>query len=564
MDNRIKVVAALLLIGGSYWLYQTLGTATLAITSEPAGAQIRVDGRVRGLTPIARLELDTGSHKLEVSHSYFRTHVEGMTLRRGDHLVKNVSLAVGEGTLSLLSNPRGAWVEVDGVRLADKTPTTLKTQAGERSIVMGQAERRAVAQVHTLQADKTLEVNFNLNIDPHGNFTLTTTPRNAVIEFVGKDIVYSSQVRIPIGEYTLSVSKPGYATQTFRYTVRYGNNLHQVTLARDYGSLKVTTTPVDADVEVTFTDAGKSRRKTYTRDMQVPVGKVEVRARALGHRTAFRSLNMTSQGTSLRFDLKPMTVEVGRVFTDPLKVGGRGPQLVVVPAGEFVMGNAAGPLSEQPLHPVLLAQPFAVSRFEITIEDYLAYLEATGGTLHERLNATDLRHAIAYVSHADAVEYAQWLTQQTGQKYRLLSESEWEYIARAGSSSTYFFGEDPEQLCQYANVADRSTRQVFRQWDTLACDDQQVRPGLVGSYQPNNFGVYDIYGNVAEWVADCGMPGYTLAPDDGAAKDTSGSCSTHGVRGGSWDSQAVEASSAYRFSAGSANDDRGIRLLRVL
>jgi formylglycine-generating enzyme required for sulfatase activity len=564
MDKRIKVAAVLLLIGGSYWLYQTLGTATLAITSEPSGAQVRVDGRVRGLTPINRLELDTGSHKLEISHSYFRTHVEGMTLRRGDHLVKNVTLAVGEGTLSLLSNPRGAWVEVDGVRLPDPTPTTLKTQAGERSIVMGQAERRAVAQVHTLQADKTLEVNFNLNIDPHGTFTLTTTPRNAVVEFVGKDIVYTPQIRIPIGEYTLSVSKPGYATQTFRHTVRYGDNLHQVTLAREYGSLKVATTPADADVEVTFADAGKSRRKTYTRDMQVPVGKVEVRARALGHRTAFRSLNMTRQGASLQFDLQPMSVEIGRVFTDPLATGGHGPELVIIPAGEFVMGNAAGPPSERPPHTVMLAQPFAVSRYEITIGEYLPYLKATGGTLHERLNAEDLRHGMAYVSHADATRYAQWLSRQTGQKYRLLSESEWEYVARAGTSSTYFFGEDPEQLCQYANVADRSTRQVFRQWDTLTCDDQQVRPGPVGKYQPNNFGVYDIYGNVAEWVADCGLPEYTLGTDDGAAKNTGDSCNSHGVRGGSWDSQAVEASSAYRFSASSANDDRGIRLLREL
>ncbi len=564
MDNRIKVVVALVLIGVSFWLYQYLGTATIAVSSEPAGAQVKVDGRVRGITPLSRLELDSGSHKLEVAHSYYQTHVEGLSLQRGDHLVKHLVLEVGEGTLSLLSNPRGAWVEVDGVRLRDRTPTTLQTSAGEHTIVMGQAERRAVAQVHTLNAQQTLEVNFNLNIDPHGSLTMVTRPSSAAIEFVDKDLVYAPQMRLPIGEYTVRVSRPGYETQTFRYTVQYGDNRHEVTLARAFGLLVVTTSPAEADVQVSYVEGGRTQRKPYQRDMQVPLGSVELRARAIGYRTALRTLNLTGEGATVRFNLEAMQVQAGRVFSDTLAVGGQGPELVVIPAGRFVMGNASGPPSEQPAHTVVLPQPFAVSRYEVTIGDYLKYLQDRGLDLHERLNAADVTHALAYVSHADATKYAQWLSEQTGQTYRLPSEAQWEYVARAGSQETYFFGQDPEQLCTYANVADRATRQVYRQWDTLACDDQLVRPGPVGSYQPNAFGVYDIYGNVAEWVADCGMPEYTLASDDGSVADTRGSCSSHGVRGGSWDSQALEASSSYRFSASSANDDRGIRLLRVL
>jgi formylglycine-generating enzyme required for sulfatase activity len=564
MDNRIKVVVALVLIGVSFWLYQYFGTATIAVTSEPTGAQIIIDGRVRGITPLSRLELDSGSHRLEVAHSFYQTHVEGLSLDRGDHLVKHFVLQVGEGTLSLLSNPKGAWVEVDGVRLPDRTPTTLQIAAGEHTIVMGQAERRAVAQVHTLKAQQTLEVNFNLNIDPHGSLTIVTSPRNAKIEFIDKDLVYAPQMRLPIGEYTVRVSRSGYETQTFRYTVRYTDNRHEVKLARAFGGLTVTTSPADADVQVSYTEAGRTRSQPYSPDMQLPLGAVELRARAIGYRTAFRKLNLSSQGATVRFDLEAMQVQVGRVFADPLSVGGQGPELVVIPAGRFVMGNDNGPPSEQPAHSVLLSQPFAVSRFEVTIGDYLKYLQDRGLALHERLDPADTTHAVAYVSHADATDYADWLSAQTGQKYRLPSEAEWEYVARAGSQQTYFFGEDPEQLCTYANVSDAATGKVYRQWQTLSCDDQLVRPGPVGTYQPNKFGVYDIYGNVAEWVADCGMPEYTLASDDGTVAHTSGSCSSHGVRGGSWDSQPIEASSSYRFSASSANDDRGIRLLRVL
>ena len=91
-----------------------------------------------------------------------------------------------------------------------------------------------------------------------------------------------------------------------------------------------------------------------------------------------------------------------------------------------------------------------------------------------------------------------------------------------------------------------------------------VRPGPVGTYAPNPFGVYDIYGNVSEWVADCGMPDYAYAPRDGSAAREGSGCGTHGVRGGSWDSMAIEARSSYRNTASSANDDRGIRLVRVL
>jgi len=563
MDNRIKIVIAAVLVIGAFWAYQMFGTATIAITSEPSGAVVRVDGRQRGITPITRLELDAGSHRLEVAHSHYVTYVEGLDLRRGDHLQRALTLEVGEGTYEFLSNPRGAWVEVDGERVG-RTPMKYTTTSGPHLIAMGQEERHIVEESHTVKDGETLEVNFNLNIDPHGSVTFTTFPRNAKIEFIGEDIVYKPKVRVQIGEYPVRVSAPGYVTQEFRYQVRYGDNLHEVNLQRDFGRLRVAATPADADIQVSYSEGGRTRRKTYTQVMQVPVGKVEVRARALGYRTAFRSIQMGNKGATLRFKLERMTVERGEVIQDSLRSGGQGPELVVIPAGQFQMGDANGPPSEKPVRTITLTQPFAVAKYEVTVGEYLRFARATGRSVDELVNVDAPDLAMTHVSFQGATTYAEWLSEQTGQKYRLLSEAEWEYVARAGTRGPYFFGDNELDLCTYANVADRSTRKRYRDWDTLNCDDGIERLGPVGTRQPNPFGLYDIYGNVAEWVLDCGMPDYADGPTDGSAASEGFGCSSNGIRGGSWDSMASEATSSYRLTGANANDDRGIRLLREL
>lgn len=564
MDKRLQVGLGILAVIGLFYGYQMFGTATIAITSEPEGAVVRVDGRQRAVTPVERLELDAGNHRIEVAHSHFASHVEGLTVTRGDHLTRHIEFRLGEGTFELLSNPRGAWVEVDGERLPDKTPTKFTTTSGPHEIAMGREERHIVAETHVLKDGEAKEINLNLNIDPHGSVTITTIPRGAKVEFLNEDIVYAPTVRIQIGEYSVRVSKTGYVPQEFRYRVRYGDNLHHVDLVRDYGMVNVAVEPAAAEVTVSYNDAGTTHRQRYTGRMRVPVGRVEVQARALGYRTGFKSFGMTNQGATARFKLEPMVVNVGEVFSDELGDGSAGPEVVIIGGGSYTRGDDDGPLSEQPAHEITITQPFGITRYEITISDYLKFADDTGRRVHESVNANNPTHAMAYVKHEDAEAYAAWLSKQTAERYRLPSEAEWEYVARAGSTGAYFFGDDPERLCEFGNLADRTARKRFREWDTLTCEDDMVRPGPVGEYDPNPFGVYDIYGNVSEWVADCGMPDYAYAPRDGSAAREGIGCSTHGVRGGSWDSMAIEARSSYRNTASSANDDRGIRLVRVL
>ena len=564
MSSRMKMVLGGAFIVIAFFAYQYFGTASISISSVPEGAKVSIDGQLRGLTPIEGIEVSSGRHLLEVSHSFYAPAKENIRLSRGDHLTRAIDFKTGKGTFEFLSNPRGAWVEVDGKRIPGRTPFKYEYESGSHEIVMGDEERRTSKQVVVLNHSELKEVNFTLNIDPHGTVTFSLSPRNAKVEFVGTNIVYRPKIRIPIGEYPVRISRPGYVAQEFRYKVRYGNNLKNLSLKREYADIRVQAKPKNAQVSIIYNAGGRKTTKPYGGVLRVPTGQVQVRARAMGYRTRIKNIRLGSKGATVKFDLKPMTIKAGEAFSDKLRSGSVGPEMIVVPAGQFKMGNKDGPISENPVRTVFLTQPFAVSKHEVTIGDFLEYSRNSSFMMPEQVDTQSTSYPMTNISHRDAVAYADWISSQTGFAYRLLSEAEWEYAARAGSQDKFFFGNEDLKLCEYANVADKTMRTRFRDWSVLACEDGYVRTAPVGSYQPNQFGIFDTYGNVAEWVLDCGMPPYDKAPTDGSAVVEGVSCQNHSYRGGSWDSSPLESSSAYRNASSSRNNDRGVRIMREL
>ena len=236
-----------------------------------------------------------------------------------------------------------------------------------------------------------------------------------------------------------------------------------------------------------------------------------------------------------------------------------GPEMVVVPAGTFTMGSLAGEEGrsddEGPQHEVTIGKPFAVGRLELTRGQFAAFVKATGHKTSDSCYVYDGKdwkdtagkswrdpgyqqtdeHPVVCVTWDDAKAYVAWLAKETGQTYRLLSEAEWEYAARGqtqpGSYPRFSFGNDVKDLCDYANGADKSTS---FDWKNTACDDGiGAATAPAGRYKANAFGLYDMHGNVWEWVEDCYQDSYTGAPKDGAAW-TAGDCSRRVVRGGSW------------------------------
>jgi formylglycine-generating enzyme required for sulfatase activity len=171
------------------------------------------------------------------------------------------------------------------------------------------------------------------------------------------------------------------------------------------------------------------------------------------------------------------------------------------------------------------------------------------------------------VSFDDAMAYVKWIQQKTGQAYRLLTEAEWEYAARAGTSTARYWGEDVSKSCAYANTMDLkviTTISGASNWPITHCDDGYAYTAPVGSYKPNGFGLYDMLGNVWEWTQDCWNNNYVGAPVDGSSWST-GSCSRRAVRGGGWRKSIDGQRAAQRISYTNSNrdDSTGFRVART-
>lgn len=239
-------------------------------------------------------------------------------------------------------------------------------------------------------------------------------------------------------------------------------------------------------------------------------------------------------------------LRAGQVFRDRMKNGTDGPEMVMIPAGRFRMGDIQGKNGKdaQPVHEVHIRRPFGMSRYEITFDQYDEFAKATRRGLPEDEGFGRGRQPVIRVSWNDAVGYVAWLFQQTGKHYRLPTEAEWEYAARAGTETAYWWGN--EMIQGLANCIGCGTR-----WDS-----KQTAP--VGSFKPNPFGLYDTAGNVSEWVQDCWHENYQGAPSDGSAweMEHGGNCEGRARRGGSFRGAYENMRSSIRrtFRAGARVD----------
>ena len=260
--------------------------------------------------------------------------------------------------------------------------------------------------------------------------------------------------------------------------------------------------------------------------------------------------------------------QVGARFSDALASGGRGPEMVVLPSGQYYMGCVSGmgcSSRERPIRDVSLANPFAVSLHEVTLDEYDRFTAATGRPPVDDGGWGRGRRPAVNVSWSDAQEYVAWLSRETGGAYRLLTEAEWEYAARAGSTTQFHFGDHPMELCRYGNHADVSVPERVEWRNTLCSDRVALETAEVGSYAPNPWGLHDMHGNVWEWVEDCWNGSYEDSPTDGSAW-TEGDCSRRIVRGGSWNNRPVLLRAAGRNGVGvrELGLNIGLRVARTL
>jgi len=255
------------------------------------------------------------------------------------------------------------------------------------------------------------------------------------------------------------------------------------------------------------------------------------------------------------------------------------PEMVVVQQGRFTMGAPAGEEAREnlpnelrgssvPQHLITIRHKLAIAKFDVTRDEYAQFVAETNrpdpdscvtvnasgtgfiamnGNWHSPGFPQTGRDPVVCVSWDDAQAYVAWLSAKTGHVYRLPTEAEWEYAARAGTTTARYGSDNPAELCRYTNVGDLDYGEQHPGDSGVnrACRDGYAFTSPVGSFPPNQFGLYDMLGNVMDWTEDCWNANYSGAPTDGAAWQ-SGNCGRRVVRGGSWDADLSVVRSAHR------------------
>ena len=333
---------------------------------------------------------------------------------------------------------------------------------------------------------------------------------------------------------------PGPAPETQPFTVRTG--------------------PPDARIQI------MNISPRYQPGIELPSGSYRVRATAPGFDMVERTVEHGDEPTSVWIGLPFRDCEIC-------------PKMVEVPTGHYTMGTSGGSggsdrdRDEGPAHPVAIEVPIAVGVYEVSFEEWDACRRDGRCQRHLADNGRG-RGELPVVNAAvsDAREYAGWLAEKTHRPYRLLSEAEWEYAARAGEQSIRHW-EGEESQCAHENGADAAALQEYEDWPVADCTDGFVRaaPGAGGHFRPNPWGLYHMLGNVSEWTEDCWHASYEGAPEDGSPWNTR--CQTKDgendenkrtrvARGGSWASapRGVRASIRLPYDRAERRQDLGFRV----
>ena len=542
-------------------LVRASGAATVLLESPVEGSWVE-HGAERREVPVTLDGLPVGPAVLTLGapgHQVVRVDVE--VPKEGVAMVRRRLEPITHGTLTVTTVPADASVTVEGAGVY---------RAG-MSLPLG-SYRVRVSREGYLASESAVEVSGETSLQvvleraSHA-FTVVTKPPGAEVRLLDVGERYRPGMALPPGTYRVRVSATGWEARVA--TVEHGRSAtrHAVHLER----LPPSPEQVEAELELDRSDRVLVQRGLAS--LGLDVGFVDG---VFGQRTraAIRSyqrkkgLAATGYLTGEIFEAlaalgkaeasKPKW-EVGKKFRDCPEC----PEMVVVPSGSFMMGSPSGEAGqssdEGPLHRVSIAEAFAVGVHEVTFREWEA-CRRDGGCSHSPGDRGWWRgdRPVINVSWIDAKEYVRWLSRKTGAEYRLLSESEWEYAARAGTTGPFHFGStiSPEQ----ANYDGR-----FR-YGSGRKGRNRERTASVDSFFANAFGLHAVHGNVWEWVEDCWHDGYSGAPSDGRAWTSGGDCGIRVLRGGSWDDRPGLLRSASRdwHTTGYRNDDVGFRVATTL
>jgi formylglycine-generating enzyme required for sulfatase activity len=560
----------------------------VTITTEPEiGAAVLVDGAPRGTTPLADVELTPGTHRVELAAERYLPEVVELEVEGGgERQTLAATLTPDWATVSLATEPPGATLLVDGVEVGT-TPAAVDVMSGEHEIEARLAGHNAWSDKIVVLANQPLALPDVKLALADGRLELASTPSEASVsvdgEFRGRTPL---SLRLAPGRaHRVTLSKPGYdmVTRELSVAADSGRRL-QIELPPQLGELAVASTPPEAEV---FVDGERRGTTPLTLELTAVSHSIEIRKEGF----AVERAELTPRPgfpQKLERALRELDVTTGGGFAATLRTS-QGQELKLLPAGQFTMGSSrreVGRRSNEALKPVRVTHAFYLGAREVTNAEFRAFKPAhDSGAFGDRtLNDDD--QPVVNVSYDDVVQYLNWLSvrdglqpvyeQQSGgwapvrplrNGYRLPTEAEWEWAARfAGQEAglLYPWGAEmppPDRSGNYADVAAANLLPTV----LVTYDDGYAVSAPVGTYPPNAYGIYDLGGNVAEWVQDFYVADVietTERIDDPLGPETG---RLHVVRGASWRSATVtDLRVAARGSSSDVREDVGFRIARNL
>ena len=494
----------------------TSGNSIFQVTTNEPGVTVLLDGVELGRTPLSREDLRPGSYTLSLQSAYYVDREVAVTLADGVVFKEDYVLQVTTGQLTVLSEPAGAAVYIDGQDTGEVTPVTLNdVTAGTRALSLRLAGyQTTAAQTVTVEEEQTAQVSETLR--KTWRLTVNTTPGDAAIRLPDIGPAYRPGMDLLPGEYRVEVSAPEHVSQTRTVPLVDSDEVLNIVLEPVLYPVTITSNVTDARITL----RGNGNDYTYQNGLRLPEGSYQVSAMAERYSPLSETWQVSENNTRLVLE---MITAPGETFRDSLADGGEGPLMVVLPTGRFSMGCLSNDSdcddNEQPIHDVTLPNNFAIAVYEVTFAEYERYVQATGVRRPGDEGWGRGDRPVINLDWEEARAYARWLSEQTGRSYRLPTEAEWEYAARAGTTTKYSWGNRANYEQANYNSNDR--------WENTA---------PVGSFPANGFGLYDMHGNVFEWTQDCWHGSYRGAPTNGQVWEgaNGGDCDRRVVRGGSW------------------------------
>jgi len=507
----------------------------------PEDAVLEIAGKKQN-APYRAIPLKEGNLSVKVSKAGFKTQTRTIEISAKKNLFEFTLEEIIQElqSVTIRSEPKGADFFVDGI---NKGQTDKGVFLYPNSYDVKWSLSGYVDVQQTLEVKENGKNEFSVKLEKNtGKLSWSVNPSNAKLLINKEDFTNASQAELAPGRYLIELSADGYDSQSETIELKRGENLRKTwSLEQQTGGLQFMIDPVDAKVSL---KRGSQTVETWTGLKilkNLAVGTYQITAEMNGFETKTQTVTITkdkTQAVELKLEKSKAISATGKTYTNSI-----GMEFVLIPSGTFKMGSSNGESDEKPIHSVTISEAFYMGKYEVTQKEWKAVM----GDNPSSFKGDKL--PVEQVSWNDIQEFIKKLNQKEGgTKYRLPTEAEWEYAARAGSNSKWSFGDNESQLGDYAWYGSNS--------------NSQTHP--VGQKKPNKYGLYDVHGNVWEWVQDWYDSNYySSSPKTDSKGPSSGSLRV--FRGGGWYSDAEYARSAFRRNnnPGDGYHNLGFRLVRL-